>query len=104
MAYPYNYLWKVILKGKLDKVGVIIDLGRRPPSQGFDHNARLLYMYGLDKNIQFHQDDGLCLLEHDHEQGWRSNAIAVKEAGHWLYQQHAEVCFAQVDAFIQELK
>jgi hypothetical protein len=48
-------------------------------------------MYGLDKNIQLHRDDGLCLLEHEHEQGRSGNVIAVKEAGHWLYKQHAEV-------------
>jgi hypothetical protein len=46
-------------------------------------------MYGLDKNI--HQDDGLCLLEHEHEQGRRGNVNSVKEAGRWLCIQHAEV-------------
>jgi hypothetical protein len=39
-------------------------------------------MCALDKKIQFHQHDGLCLLEHEDEQGRRSNAIAVNEAGH----------------------
>jgi pimeloyl-ACP methyl ester carboxylesterase len=98
MAYPYYYLWKVILRGTLikDLAGAHLpkDLTTTP----------VLYMYGLDKNIQFHQDDGLCLLEHEHEQGRRSNAIAVKDAGHWLYKQQADICFAQVDAFIQELQ
>jgi pimeloyl-ACP methyl ester carboxylesterase len=98
MAYPYYYLWKVILTGRMveDLIGAHLpkDLTTTP----------VLYLYGLDKNIHFHQDDGLCLLQHEHEQGRRSNAIAVKEAGHWLYQQQAEYCFAQVDAFIQELQ
>lgn len=98
IAYPYYYLWKVILTGTLDKdlpgIHLPKDLTTTP----------VLYMYGLDKNIHFHQDDGLCLLQHEHAQGRRSNAIAVKDAGHWLYKQQADVCFAQVDAFIQELQ
>jgi pimeloyl-ACP methyl ester carboxylesterase len=103
MAYPYYYLWKVIFRGKLDEDGGIVDLAGVHLPKDLT-TTPVLYMYGLDKNIQFHQDDGLCLLEHEHEQGRRSNAIAVKDAGHWLYKQQADICFAQVDAFIQELK
>jgi pimeloyl-ACP methyl ester carboxylesterase len=84
MAYPYYYLWKVILKGKLD-----VDLAGAHLPKDLT-TTPVLYMYGLDKNIHFHQDDGLCLLEHEHAQGRRSNAIAVKDAGHWLYTQQAE--------------
>jgi hypothetical protein len=54
-----------------------VDLDRRPSSQDLKYNARLVHA-ALDKNIHFHQDDGLCLLEHEHAQGRRSNAIAVK--------------------------
>jgi pimeloyl-ACP methyl ester carboxylesterase len=98
MAYPYYNLWKVILAGRMAQAlaGAYLpkDLTATP----------VLYLYGLDKNIHFHQDDGVSLLEQEHEQGRRSNAIAVEDAGHWLYRQQAEYCFAQVDAFIQELQ
>jgi pimeloyl-ACP methyl ester carboxylesterase len=98
MAYPYYYLWKAILTGK-----VVTDLaGAHLPKDLVE--TPVLYLYGLDKNIHFHQDDGLCLLQQEHEQGRRSNVIAVEEAGHWLYQHQAEICFAKVDAFIQELQ
>jgi hypothetical protein len=97
IAYPYYYLYKVVLTGnmKTQLAGAHLpqDLTATP----------VLYLYGVDKNIQFHQDNGVCLLQQEHEQGRsRSNAIAVQEAGHWLYQQQAEYCFAHVNAFIQE--
>jgi hypothetical protein len=98
MAYPYYYLYKVVLTGRMNNELAGAHLPR-------DLTATpILYLYGVDKNIQFHQDDGVCLLQQEHEQGRsRSNAIAVQDAGHWLYQQRQEYCFAQVNAFIQEL-
>jgi pimeloyl-ACP methyl ester carboxylesterase len=98
MAYPYFYLWKIILTGRLIQE---LKGGHLPK----DLTATpVLYLYGLDKNIQFHQDNAVALLQQENEQGRRSKAIAVKDAGHWLYLQQAEHCFAHVNTFIQELK
>jgi hypothetical protein len=77
---------------------VIIDLaGAHLPNDDLT-TAPVLYMYDLDKNIQFHQDDGLCLADPTEKQC----DCRQEEAVYLLYRQRAEICFAQVDdAFIQ---
>jgi hypothetical protein len=51
---------------------------RCPPPQGFDHHARLVH-------VRPRQEYSISPRRRTLSRGRRSNANAVKEAGHWLY-------------------
>jgi hypothetical protein len=65
-----------------------VDLARRPSSKDLS-TTPVLYVRVFDKN-SFSPRRRTLSIEHEHAQGRRSNAIAVKDAGHWLYTQQAE--------------
>lgn len=96
MAYPYYYTWKAILCNSSELSGFCmpLDLQQTP----------ILYMYGADKNIHFHDATSLALLhmllQQEEAEGRQSKAIEVTNAGHWLYVQQEDVCFHEIVKFL----
>lgn len=95
MMYPYRSMLKPsTLKDAVD-FALPKDLKTTP----------VLYMYGLDKNCQFHNKRGVKLLEREEEESRSiSKALPLKNAGHWLYIQQADVCLETVKTFMNEKK
>jgi pimeloyl-ACP methyl ester carboxylesterase len=61
----------------------------------------VLYLYGKDKGLQFHDE---AVVKYVEEQGKekdnKSRVVAVSNAAHWLYLQQPGVCFTAVKDFI----
>ena len=94
MTYPYFGLFRSIVFGKMHR-----DFrGAHPPINL--RKTPVLYMYGLDKNIMFHPDSSVALLQQENKNGNKSNAIAIEDAGHWLYLQKADQCFGEIKRFM----
>jgi len=95
MCYPYFYMFKTIVLdgGKaLTDATLPKDLKKTP----------VLYLYGKEKRIMFHDYVSVKILEREHAEGRSpSNAIAVDDAGHWLYVQKPDLCFDAVKDFMQ---
>lgn len=63
----------------------------------------VLYMYGTDKNANFHLEQPLKVLQREHDEGRsKSKVVAVDGAGHYLYLQKPDVCFDCVTEFMKE--
>lgn len=97
MMYPYYQMFKSMLTSRgrkwLEDATLPKDLSQMP----------VLYMYGTDKRIMFHDYVSKKLLEREHEEGRsKSNAVGVENAGHWLYSdlQQFQFCFDSVVSFI----
>jgi hypothetical protein len=95
MAYPYFYLYKMIFTGSkggaLRYATLPKDLKKTPT----------LYLYGTEKRINFHDYGAVAYLEREaKENRSKSNAIAVENAGHWLYIQQPDVCMKHVLNFM----
>lgn len=91
MCYPYCNLWKKT--EDLKEACLPQNLSKCP----------VLYLYGTKKRGTFHDSSGLKLLQREHEKKMsKSNAIAVDEAGHYLYLQKPDICFDYVVKFMQE--
>jgi hypothetical protein len=56
--------------------------------------TRVLYMYGLNKNVMFHSPGVVQYLEE--QDPTQAKAIAVEGAGHWLYLQREDYCLQAV--------
>ena len=58
-------------------------------------------MYGLDKNIHFHDPNTMEWLEKQcQKEGSKSKIMAVEKAGHWLYLQQPELCYEEAKKFV----
>jgi len=92
MTYPHYYYWRNILlrSGELETCHLPIDLEKTP----------VLYIYGQDKNVMFHNATTLAVLDHEFMECRRSKAVAVPNAGHWLHVQQEEVCFQEIVKFL----
>ena len=62
----------------------------------------VLYMYGVEKRINFHDKAAVMMLEEKREGHGRSRAIAVEDAGHWLYLHQPDVTREAVVKFMRE--
>ncbi|KAL7576507.1 hypothetical protein ACA910_018007 [Epithemia clementina (nom. ined.)] len=95
MAYPYYGLIKSRVWGTFQRdfygCHLPLDLKATP----------VLYMYGLNKNIMFHPDRAVALLEQANPRG---KVIAMEQAGHWLYISQPELCFQAIQEFITSQK
>ena len=94
MAYPYWGLFKSLLTGNIGAFSgctVPLNLSKTP----------VLYLYGTDKKIMFDDEQ---VREHVRREGKKlgnkSAAIAVDNAGHWLYRHQEDVCIDHVKKFI----
>jgi len=96
MMYPYYKLFQSLLTGnaKVFKDATMpMDLKKTP----------CLYLYGTEKRVQFHEDICVKVLEREEKEGRSlSKAVAVEDAGHWLYVQKFDVCFNEVKTFLHK--
>mmetsp|Transcript_9300 Transcript_9300/g.13832 ORF Transcript_9300/g.13832 Transcript_9300/m.13832 type:complete len:338 (+) Transcript_9300:74-1087(+) len=90
MAYPYLLMFtsrKVLLANSF----LCKDLKKTP----------ILYLYGTVKNMMFHDDGAVKYLEREtKENRGKSNAIAIDNAGHYLYLQQPDKCLEEVMKFM----
>jgi len=92
MAYPYFYFWKAVLTPQdLQTCHLPLDLQKTP----------VMYLYGADKNINFHDPPSVALLQEEAKKGHRSKVVKVESAGHWLYAQQEDVCFEEISKFLE---
>ena len=96
MAYPYFNIFKAMLSGRIMKefsqFHLPKDLVKTP----------ILYMYGVEKRVNFHDKRSVEILKREAKEGRKSNAIAVEKAGHWLYVQQPELCLEEVVKFVAD--
>jgi pimeloyl-ACP methyl ester carboxylesterase len=91
MAYPYYYMWLLIFQNESVLGDFHLPVLEETP---------VLYLYGACKKIQFHDKKVEAYLQEQAKRGSRNNAIAVKDAAHWLYLQQPDICFDAVKKFI----
>lgn len=109
MAYPYYNLMKTILTNTVKDVFIDLCLPKNL------QKTPILYMYGLEKRIHFHDKCSIQILQREQEKQekqkqkdkkknhqHRSKVIAVENAGHWLYIQQFELCLKEVIQFVQD--
>jgi pimeloyl-ACP methyl ester carboxylesterase len=60
----------------------------------------VLYMYGTEKPVSFHDDNELAWLIKQQEKSPKTKAVAVENAGHWLYIQQLDTCFNAMKEFV----
>jgi len=96
MMYPYYKLFQSLLTGNakvFKDASMPMDLKKTP----------CLYLYGTEKRVQFHEDICVKVLEREEKEGRSlSKAVAVEDAGHWLYVQKFDVCFNEVKTFLHK--
>merc|ERR1719362_1474074 len=91
MAYPY---WNML---KLPSKEI-----KKLFSHHRDWKAMpILYLYGTKKNAMFHDYSTLQMLKREETEGRSlSKAVAVEDAGHFLYIQKPEECLEHVLSFV----
>lgn len=102
MAYPYYYMFQTIImfsNGRrhfhtfYNQMSIPKDLKQTP----------VLYLYGTNKRIMFHDDGAVKYLQRERREGRsKSDAIAVENAGHWLYIQQPDLCLKKVIEFMSK--
>lgn len=98
MAYPYFNIWRLGIRKmksfvKDQSASLPKDLTRTP----------VLYLYGTEKNAQWHKRSAVKHLQRQsREKKSKSNAIAVENAGHYLYIQKPDFCLECVKNFIKD--
>lgn len=97
MQYPYFNMYKILLSGggKLDGMGfnLPVDAQKTP----------VLFLYGVEKNINYHDDNVIAWLEKEGaKDGSKTKVVPVENAGHWLYLQQEDVCYEAVKKFVLE--
>jgi pimeloyl-ACP methyl ester carboxylesterase len=91
-AYPNYYFLKTLLlrTGQLDTCHLPMDLTKTP----------ILYLFGADKNVQFHSARTIAVLEEEFMSCRRSKAVSVANAGHWLHLQKEDVVYHEITKFL----
>lgn len=97
MAYPYFNMFKMIFSGRSNEfmawTSLPKDLKKTP----------VLYLYGTQKRVMFHDNGTVKYLEREaKENKSKSNAIAVEDAGHWLYIHQPDLCLKKVMEFMSK--
>jgi pimeloyl-ACP methyl ester carboxylesterase len=94
--YPYFNMYKGLLiddKRTIAGFHLPVSLQETP----------VLYMYGVDKNFDFHDDNMLAwLIQEADKEGSSSKVISVPNAGHWLYLQQADICYEAIQKFLSQ--
>eukprot|EP00977_Amphora_coffeiformis_P020891 scaffold8605_cov178-Amphora_coffeaeformis.AAC.10 len=106
-TFPYFNVWKAVWKGQLGNILPGAHLPRQlQPPKNREHQqppysgCPILYLYGDAKPFHLHTSMGVAALEHASP---RSRVVRVEKAGHWLYLQRPNVCWAHVKHFLGEL-
>merc|ERR1711935_727028 len=95
MTYPYYNMFVAIFTGRAKEVFSHFTLPRNLKK------TPLLYLYGTEKKVRFHEDNTVLYLQAEAKnKRSKSNAIAVENAGHWLYIQQQDVCIEAVKKFL----
>lgn len=93
MCYPYYQFWKTVWRGKIRELvlGVSLpqDLSKIP----------VLFLYGANKNYHLNDANAMELLQREEAEGRPSRVVRVDNAGHWLYAQQPEICYAATEQF-----
>lgn len=96
MAYPYYYALKSMVSGNLEQdfpgMSLPLDLARTP----------VLYMYGTEKRIMFHDRRSVAMLENENKKGGKSKVVVVEKAGHYLYVQQEDICMKEAVKFVTD--
>lgn len=58
----------------------------------------VLYLWGAQKKGHYHSPHDVVTIR---QAGGKSQALEVKEAGHWLFLQQADVCYEHIRGFLQ---
>ncbi|KAL3792046.1 hypothetical protein HJC23_011211 [Cyclotella cryptica] len=93
MCYPYYYMFRCFIRGTgFEDISIPLDLKSTP----------ILYIYGTNKNVMFHDWRSLAILEREEREG-RSECrvVRVEDAGHWMYVQKLDVCLNEIKSFIE---
>ena len=92
--YPYYYLIQAMFYNKraLAHASLPLDLVQTP----------ILYIYGTEKNVMFHDHRSLAILEQEEREG-RSDCrvVKVEGAGHWMYCQKPDACEQEIRSFLR---
>ena len=93
MFYPYFYMFQnIFTKSGLDYASVPLDLVKTP----------ILYIYGPEKNVMFHDWKSLALLERDEKEGRsESRVVRIEGTGHWMYVQRPDICLQEIKKFLK---
>lgn len=93
MQYPYFNLYKGLFLGrKSSGAGMHLPLNVQ--------EMPVLYMYGLSKNIQFHDANVVEWLKSEGAKAGKTKVVPVENAGHWLYVQQEDICYEAVKKFV----
>ena len=94
MAYPYYNMFRAL-------AGIDRDVFMEEFHLPLLDETPVLYLYGKEKGLQFHDEAVVKYLE---EQGNKKDntcrVVAVSNAAHWLYLQQPQVCLEAVKEFI----
>jgi len=95
MAYPYWLLFQTsTMKTKMKEEFKLHENWKETP---------ILYMYGIKKRTQFHDERSIKMLESGAQHKTStSRVIAVEDAGHFLYVQKPKLCVDSVYQFMNE--
>ena len=96
MCFPYFMAAKAVLTGKAST-----EIEEHATLPVLD-DIPVLYMFGMDKNIQFHDNNLVDCLGKMEQQGSRSRAVAMEKGGHWFYLQQPVETFQHIHKFLFE--
>lgn len=101
MCYPYKNCYKNLSSVDWSKNNWKVEIQDNTLPEDLS-KVPVLYMYGTEKRTHFHNDVPLKILEKEHDESKnKSNAIAVDNAGHYLYIQKPDICFDAVRGFME---
>lgn len=94
MMYPYYQMFKEVFKGS----GNVFEAATLPADL---KETPVLYIYGAEKNVMFHDYRSVALLEKEEKEGLsKSRVVRLDESGHWMYCQKPEVCDDEIRNFL----
>jgi pimeloyl-ACP methyl ester carboxylesterase len=94
MTFPYYSIFQMINNGTIHEAFSEFHLPLLD-------QVPLLYLYGVDKNVQFHGANLVGFIkEYGASTQTKTDTVAVANAGHWLYVQQEDVCMEAVQKFL----
>jgi pimeloyl-ACP methyl ester carboxylesterase len=94
MTFPYYSIFQMIANGTIQQLLSEFHLPLLD-------QVPLLYLYGIDKNVQFHDANLVAFIkEYGASTQTKTTTVEVADAGHWLYMQQEDVCIQAVQKFL----
>lgn len=95
MTYPYYHMFREFFKGSTNAfvdATLPLDLKQMP----------ILYIYGAQKNVMFHDYRSVAMLEREEKQGLSEcRVVKLEGIGHWMYLQEPEICETEIRKFLR---